>query len=108
MAGTGQVKLCGGTCGRMTRNTKMLAKDYPGTVVRFNATHCHTCRREVKRADGTWTEPKKADMELKQKIAAERLELAEKARLTLLEQRAARARKRMITPVGLGQSMVRI
>lgn len=38
-----QITLCLGVCGRMTRNTRFLKKDYPDTVVRDRDGKCRWC-----------------------------------------------------------------
>lgn len=39
--------LCTGTCGRMTRNSRMPPEKFPGVVVRTKGGMCSTCRRAV-------------------------------------------------------------
>ncbi|UOK18384.1 hypothetical protein SEA_BRUHMOMENT_68 [Arthrobacter phage BruhMoment] len=40
---TPKITRCAGTCGRMTRNTRFLKKDYPDTVVRERDGKCRWC-----------------------------------------------------------------
>lgn len=35
-----QLRICAGECGRMTRNAKTSAAQYPGTVSRFSGDYC--------------------------------------------------------------------
>lgn len=104
-----RLRPCKGTCGRMTRNTKMPLAQFPDTVTRCNADYCTACQKAIEIANGTYVAPKSEAVPdaVKEKIAAERLAAAEKARVTLLEQRARRARA-SVRRASMGQSMVRI
>jgi hypothetical protein len=103
---------CGGPCGRITRSTRTTveaaeAAGHYGTVMRHGAGGlCGACTAEAK-ADAAAAQAAK-EAAAKSRLAGERLAAAEKVRMTMLQQRAARAKARMVKPVGLGQSMVRI
>lgn len=103
-----QIRKCEGTCGRMTRNTKMSKDDYPDTVTRVNGTHCQACYRALAEPDPSFEKMMARREERKQALAVERLAAAERVRAQVAADRAARAAKRRARPVSMGQSMVRI
>lgn len=87
------IRVCGGTCGRDTRSTKVPKHLFPDTVTRTNATHCTSCQRDDKeealRAAGKEVPPrghyarKPADPERIAEVAAvvDRFTAARRARL---------------------------
>lgn len=104
-----QVRKCEGTCGRMTRNTKMSKADYPDTVTRVTATHCQSCHKALTVTGGAEPLAKEAAREArKEQQAAERQAAALRVREQVERERAARAARRIPRTVSMGQSMVRI
>ena len=102
-----QVRKCEGTCGRLTRNTKMSKADYPDTITRVNATHCGSCFKALPEN----VRPKPTPRQLstaQEKLRAERLESAHRAREQVEADRQARIQRRMVRRVPMGQAMVRI
>jgi hypothetical protein len=114
---------CSVGCGRWVRPKRMpdevgkeiVARLYgPDAVVMINTgrgicTNCrHTTAPYPSKAKAATDEKAAAERAAKAKIAAERLAAAEKARATIEAGRAARAAKRRVHTVRLGQDMVRI
>jgi hypothetical protein len=87
-----RLRPCKGTCGRMTRNTKMLARDFPDSVVRVNADYCAACQKDIAIANGTYKAPpsEAKSEEIKARTEAERIAAAFRARETLERQRRER------------------
>lgn len=102
-----QVRKCEGTCGRLTRNTKMSKAAYPDTITRVNATHCGACFKALPENQRPKPTPRQLSA-AQEKLRAERLESAHRAREALEADRQARIRRRMVRRVGTGQTMVRI
>lgn len=104
-----QIRPCEGTCGRMTRNTKMSKAQYPDTVTRVTATHCQSCNRALVDAGDAELPAKEAAREArKERLSAERLAAAEQVRMAIVRERAARRQRNSVRRVSMGQSMVRI
>lgn len=51
------IRPCGGSCGRMTRHSKVPKAAAPDSVVRHNSTHCVTCYRHEVRGDEAQRKP---------------------------------------------------
>jgi hypothetical protein len=103
------IRMCEGTCGRMTRNTKMSKAQYPDTVTRVTATHCQACNRALVDTGDADLPAKEAAREARKlALQEERQAAAHRARQAIEVERAARARRRIPRRVGVGQSMVRI
>jgi hypothetical protein len=94
----------------MTRQAKQTLAHAPGTVARADGTMCSSCKRAKERAADTAGADAKeaAAMARKERESAERVAAAHRAREAVERDRAVRARRRMVRPVGLGQTGVRI
>lgn len=104
-----QIRKCEGTCGRMTRNTKMSKDKFPGTVTRVTATHCQACHRALVNAGDAELPAKELAREArKEALAAERVAAALRVREQVARERAARQARNTVRRVSMGQSMVRI
>lgn len=114
---------CSVGCGRWVRPKRMadeVGKEIvkrlygPEAVVMINTgrgicTNCrHTTAPYPSKAKTVTDERAAAERAAKDKLAAERLAAAEKARATLEAGRAARAARRRVQTVRLGQDMVQI
>jgi hypothetical protein len=94
----GQVRVCEGGCGRLTRNTKMSKADYPDTVTRATATHCTSCQRVKLIAEGKPVPKTGPSEEQKEARRQAGYAAAERAR-TLFEQDRLARRLRQRTTV---------
>lgn len=106
-----RIRPCQGTCGRMTRTTKMRAKDHSGTVSRCNGTHCGKCWDEHLETVGVVPTRKakpQADKADREAVRRSREVQAAQTRAEFERARRARIAKRMVRPVRMGQSEVRI
>lgn len=98
------VRLCEGTCGRMTRSSKAFKADHPDTVVRRTVSHCNTCWQEI-----PGNEPDPVDTAAREArtvaLQAERVAAAHKVRETMermrKERQAAAGRKHLALQRGL-------
>jgi hypothetical protein len=114
--GEHSILLCTNNCGTYVRPKRMAKEAAEALVVQLHGPEakvlintgrgiCSRCRKfpsQQVKAEA------KADQGRKDKLAAERLAAAERTRLTIVRERAARQEARKVRRVSMGQSMVRI
>lgn len=88
------LRVCGGTCGRMTRSSRYTVKDFPGTISRQTASLCTSCYVAERNAAKT---PEELAAEKAEKLAKkqEGYDAAEKAHAQFLADRRRRQTERL-------------
>lgn len=88
------LRICGGTCGRMTRSSRYTVKDFPGTISRQTASLCTSCymaeKKEAKTPEQLAAEEAEKEAKKQEGYAA-----AEKANAQFLAERRARQTARL-------------